>query len=395
MNIQDDMEWITCDSPVNIAVIKYWGKRDEKLILPLNSSVSITLNHEELRARTTVAISRNFNEDKMWLNGKEQSMKNARLQSVISQIKRLSRKRKTDCDQLDEKLQWKLHICSENNFPTAAGLASSAAGYACLVYALSKLYGINGDISKIARLGSGSACRSLYGGFVIWNKGESSDGEDSKAEQIAPETHWPELRILILVVSDQTKHTGSTVGMQTTVATSELLQQRLQTVPQKVDKIKQAILNKDFHSFAEITMKDSNQLHAVCLDTYPPVSYLTDTSHHIMQLVHAINEDNTSNMVAYSFDAGPNAFLFMQEKDVPTIINILRYFYPSSDPHFLRGLPVPEKDDYHVDYTTFIELKVVPRALKFVIYTKPGPEPSVKETDCGLLASDGLPKLHQ
>lgn len=388
----DDVEWVTCDSPVNIALIKYWGKRDEKLILPLNSSVSVTLNQEELRARTTVAVSRNFKEDKMWLNGREQSMKNARLQSVISQIKRLCRKRKIDGDQPNEKLQWKLHFCSENNFPTAAGLASSAAGYACLVYALSKLYGVEGDISKIARLGSGSACRSIHGGFVIWNKGDAEDGEDSSTEQIAPETHWPELRVLILVVSDQTKHTTSTVGMQTSVETSDLLHQRLQGVPKRIERIKKAILRKDFHSFAEITMKDSNQLHAVCLDTYPPISYLTDTSHHIMQLVHAINQDNSSNMVAYSFDAGPNSFLFMQEKDVPTVLDILHYFYPNSDPHFIRGIHVPGKHDTHVDYTAFSDIKVIPRALKFIIHTKPGPGPSVQESDNGLLTKDGLPK---
>lgn len=390
--VSDDVEWVTCDSPVNIALIKYWGKRDEKLVLPLNSSVSVTLNQDELRARTTVAVSRNFKEDKMWLNGREQSMKNARLQSVISQIKRLCRKRKIDADQPNEKLQWKLHICSENNFPTAAGLASSAAGYACLVYALSKLYGVEGDISKIARLGSGSACRSIHGGFVIWNKGEAEDGEDSTAEQIAPETHWQELRVLILVVSDQTKHTGSTVGMQTSVETSDLLHQRLQGLPKRIERIKKAILKKDFHSFAEITMKDSNQLHAVCLDTYPPISYLTDTSHHIIQLVHAINQDNNSNMVAYSFDAGPNAFLFMQEKHVPTVLDILHYFYPNSDPHYIRGLQVPKKHAVHVDYTAFSDIKVIPRALKFIIHTKPGPGPSVKENDSGLLTMDGLPK---
>lgn len=390
--VSDDVEWVTCDSPVNIALIKYWGKRDEKLVLPLNSSVSVTLNQDELRARTTVAVSRNFKEDKMWLNGREQSMKNARLQSVISQIKRLCRKRKIDADQPNEKLQWKLHICSENNFPTAAGLASSAAGYACLVYALSKLYGVEGDISKIARLGSGSACRSIHGGFVIWNKGEAEDGEDSTAEQIAPETHWQELRVLILVVSDQTKHTGSTVGMQTSVETSDLLHQRLQGLPKRIERIKKAILKKDFHSFAEITMKDSNQLHAVCLDTYPPISYLTDTSHHIIQLVHAINQDNNSNMVAYSFDAGPNAFLFMEEKHVPTVLDILHYFYPNSDPHYIRGLQVPKKHAVHVDYTAFSDIKVIPRALKFIIHTKPGPGPSVKENDSGLLTMDGLPK---
>lgn len=96
---------------------------------------------------------------------------------------------------------WHIHICSENNFPTAAGLASSAAGYACLAAALAKLYKIDGEISDIARSGSGSACRSIYGGFVRWHMGENPQGTDSIARQIAPANHWPEMRILVLVVS--------------------------------------------------------------------------------------------------------------------------------------------------------------------------------------------------
>lgn len=126
--------------------------------------------------------------------------------------------------------QWKIHICSENNFPTSAGLASSAAGYACLVVALAKLYEIKvfqnkqvnnykfynmqswlnficfninfqGDITTIARVGSGSACRSILGGFVRWYMGSQTDGTDSIAKQIVPASYWPEMRILILVVS--------------------------------------------------------------------------------------------------------------------------------------------------------------------------------------------------
>lgn len=96
---------------------------------------------------------------------------------------------------------WHVHICSENNFPTAAGLASSAAGYACLVYALAQLYDLKSDLTELARRGSGSACRSIYGGFVRWHMGIGNDGRDSIAKQIAPSSHWPELRILILIVS--------------------------------------------------------------------------------------------------------------------------------------------------------------------------------------------------
>ena len=130
----------------------------------------------------------------------------------------------------------KLHIVSENNFPTAAGLASSAAGFAALVSAIAKLYELPQDVSelsKIARKGSGSACRSLFGGFVAWEMGTLPDGQDSKAVEIAPLEHWPSLRAVILVVSDDKKDTPSTTGMQSTVATSDLFAHRIAEVVPK------------------------------------------------------------------------------------------------------------------------------------------------------------------
>ncbi|KAG8232934.1 hypothetical protein J437_LFUL011043, partial [Ladona fulva] len=125
---------------------------------------------------------------------------NERLIRCIQQIKKKVHDQKGEEE--ESILNWRIHICSENNFPTAAGLASSAAGYACLVYALSQLYGLEGDISALARQGSGSACRSIFGGFVQWNRGQDEEeGKGSIAEQIADVSHWPEMRIVILVVA--------------------------------------------------------------------------------------------------------------------------------------------------------------------------------------------------
>lgn len=190
-------------------------------------------------------------------------------------------------------LPYKLHICSENNFPTAAGLASSAAGYACFVYTLATLYGIqNEELSAIARLGSGSACRSIHGGFVHWRKGELADGSDSIAVQIAPVDHWPEMHMIVLVVSDEKKKVGSSLGMKLAVQNSAILQYRASDcVPNRVTEISKAILNKNFAAFGELTMKESNQFHAVCLDTYPPCVYMTDLSHSVAELVHKYNAD--------------------------------------------------------------------------------------------------------
>ena len=194
----------------------------------------------------------------MTLNGKEENFENVRIQRCLDEIKDRASK-SSSCPK--ELLEWKIHVDSENNFPTAAGLASSASGYACLVYSLAQLYGLKKqEISDIARLGSGSACRSIYGGFVRWQKGVQTDGKDSIAVQVAPASHWPDLHVLILVVNDSKKKVASTSGMSRSVVTSELIKYRVEKcVPQRIHSVTQAIKDRNFSKFAEITMKDSNQ----------------------------------------------------------------------------------------------------------------------------------------
>lgn len=133
---------ITCTAPVNIAVIKYWGKRDESLILPINDSVSVTLSSDQMHAKTSVTANANFSCDRIWLNGKEETASSGRLASCLASVRRAAASLSVSSAKVNTK--WKVHICSENNFPTAAGLASSAAGYACLVAALCRLYGVEG-----------------------------------------------------------------------------------------------------------------------------------------------------------------------------------------------------------------------------------------------------------
>ncbi|XP_061029091.1 diphosphomevalonate decarboxylase isoform X2 [Eubalaena glacialis] len=292
MASEKPVEVVTCTAPVNIAVIKYWGKRDEELILPINSSLSVTLHQDQLKTTTTAAISRDFTEDRIWLNGREEDVGQPRLQACLREIRRLARKQRSDSheDPLPLSLSYKVHVASVNNFPTAAGLASSAAGYACLAYALARVYGVESDLSEVARRGSGSACRSLYGGFVEWQMGQRADGKDSIARQVAPEAHWPELRVLILVVSAERKPTGSTAGMQTSVETSALLRFRAEAlVPARMAEMTRCVRERDFQAFGQLTMKDSNQFHATCLDTFPPISYLSDTSRRVIRLVHCFN----------------------------------------------------------------------------------------------------------
>ncbi|KAG7189815.1 hypothetical protein KM043_017475 [Ampulex compressa] len=365
------MNTVTCIAPVNIAVIKYWGKRDEELILPVNDSISASLDTDQLCAKTTVTTSPHIKEDRIWLNGREEDIDNPRLQNCLRKIKQRARL----SGRVDH---WKIHICSENNFPTAAGLASSAAGYACLVAALAKLFEVEGDISTIARIGSGSACRSVMGGFVRWYMGSALDGSDSFAKQIAPDNHWPEMRILIIVVNDARKKISSAVGMKRCVDTSALLQYRvMHMVPKRVEDIQQAILEKDFKTFAELTMKDSNEMHAVCLDTYPPCTYMNDVSHMIVDLIHSYNAAVNDIKVAYTYDAGPNATLYVLEKNVPEVMSVINYFFPpiQDTVEYSKGLPI---EITKPPQAVLEKMNLKPQAaglFKYIIHTKVGSGP--------------------
>lgn len=384
------MEILTCTAPVNIAVIKYWGKRDEKLILPINDSISVTLSSDQMNAKTTVARSKTFTSDQIWLNGKEENMSNPRLLNCLREIRIRGN---LDPDE-------HIHICSENNFPTAAGLASSAAGYACLVYALCKLCKVEGDFSQIARQGSGSACRSIYGGFVQWHMGSDPSGKDSMASVVKEAEHWSDLRVLILVVSDERKKVPSSEGMKRSIETSPLIHQRAQVVvPQRIQLMRKAIENKDFDSFGRLSMEDSNNMHAICLDTYPPCVYMNQTSHQIVRLVHQINHFADSIKVCYTFDAGPNACLFLPEKYLAEVAGYINHFFPppSNQDDYFRGEPIQLQSPSQGNVMN-LDVEVQPKAsLRYVISTKVGSGPKVlpasgNEDPIHLLNSEGVPK---
>ncbi|KAK9499845.1 hypothetical protein O3M35_002806 [Rhynocoris fuscipes] len=392
------MVLITCKAPVNIAVIKYWGKRDERLILPLNDSVSATLSTDQMCAMTTIYSSADLIKDRIWLNGREESFENPRLLACLNEIRKKAaeKAKKNGVVDGEDKSKWKIHVCSENNFPTAAGLASSAAGYACFVYCLAKVLDVNCEISSLARLGSGSACRSIFGGFVRWHRGVKEDGSDSLAEQIVPASHWPTLRILILVVSDHKKKVASTSGMKRSVETSELLKYRVSTVvPLRTEKIIKAIQKKDFNEFAEITMKDSNQFHSVCLDTYPPAVYMNDVSYSIVDFVHSYNKFKGNTLLAYTFDAGPNACLFLEEENLTEVIEHIKQTFPPAkdEENFIRGFSLSKKKAVDKD-ATLPTFSVHERGLlKYIMITKLGEAPTVvSEPTLHLLDENGLPK---
>lgn len=372
----------TAKAPVNIALIKYWGKSNDALKIPINDSLSGTLDINEMCATTTVAISNSFLNDRFILNGQEQIIDDrSPTKILLNEIRDLSG--------LENHLtnSCKVHIVSRNNFPTAAGLASSAAGYACLAYVLGHAYGITDPVklSTIARRGSGSACRSLFGGFVQWIKG--GDHETSKACQIAPHEFWPGLRVVICVVNEHQKDVSSSEGMLRSIKTSDLIRHRAEyVVPDRIDRLKESILKKDFETFSKITMQDSNQFHAICLDSYPPIFYMNDVSHQIIRMCTLINSFFGYNKVAYTFDAGPNACIYLLDDSVDLFVNIaLKFFMPDMEgkEKIIRGRPLRSVDIKQLqsvcEYLESKGLRPMSSALSHVINTSIGGGPILVE----------------
>lgn len=279
----------------NIALVKYWGKRDKKLILPYNSNISMTAHG--LTAHTTVSFNKNL-EDSLVLNGK-------RFTEGSKQFDTYIRTFLAAVKELYPKLP-KIRIESKNNFPTAAGLASSAAGFAALAAAVDAALELKLDkkqLTMLSRRGSGSAARSIHGGFVRWNRGEKDDGSDSFAEQIAPMEHWPELRLLCCIVSTEEKKVKSRAGMAKTVETSPMYQGWLDSIDDDIASMENAIEKKDFKSLGEIAERNCLKMHSTMMTTIPSIIYWNDTT---IRLMHAVQKFREKGVPCYfTMDAGP------------------------------------------------------------------------------------------
>ncbi|PAV62955.1 hypothetical protein WR25_03857 [Diploscapter pachys] len=226
--------------PINIALIKYWGKRDENLVLPLNDSLSFTI--DSLFARTKVSIESIKDDpqrgDEVTINGKTVDLrKNSRFGKVFDEARKLLYTSDNNGSNANSNIVFK--VDSRTNFPVAAGLASSAAGFAAIAFAIKQLLSLSDDDAcRLARIGSGSACRSMCGGLAHWRAGVLVNGFDSISVSLYPSSHWSSLRCIIVIFNDREKDTGSTVGMQRTVQTSSLLKRRIQIdVPERVDRL--------------------------------------------------------------------------------------------------------------------------------------------------------------
>lgn len=283
-------------APANIALCKYWGKRDAELNLPVNSSLSISLG--KLGTHTVVEFAKSA--DRIFLNGKPAP---ADFAARLSKFLNLFR--------ADGQF---FEVRTKNNIPTAAGLASSASGFAALVKALDQLFGWGfnpRELSMLARLGSGSAARSLYAGFAVWHAGERADGMDCYAESLAGD--WKNLRIGVLEVSKTRKKTGSTDGMNRTVETSELYESWPAQAECDFDELRTAIAAQDFSMLGKTAENNALAMHATMLAAWPPLCYWKPQSVALMQKVWQVREDGLE--IYFTMDAGPNLkLLFLKEK---------------------------------------------------------------------------------
>ncbi len=309
------MSTATAEAHPNIAFIKYWGNRDGALRIPMNGSISMNL--DGLTTRTTVSFQPSLPFDELIINGHE--VTGAGLERV-THILDLIRGMANITDRAE--------VMTENNFPSGAGIASSASAFAALALAGSKAAGLDlseRDLSRLARRGSGSASRSIPGGFVEWQAGGTD--EDSFAFSIAPANHWG-LVDLIAVVSAAHKKTGSTEG-HAVAPTSPLQTARVEDAPRRLELCRRAILEKDFNAFASIVELDSDMMHAVMMTSSPALHYWKPASLAVMEAVRTWRMDGLP--VCYTVDAGANVHVLTLESEAHTTEKNLHAIYGVHD----------------------------------------------------------------
>ncbi|MCB0070974.1 MAG: diphosphomevalonate decarboxylase [Caldilineaceae bacterium] len=300
------MQTATARVGSNIAFIKYWGVSNAALNIPLNNSISMTL--ADAYTTTTVAWNRagSQREDVITLDGRRvDGQAAARLVRHLDLLRALAG------------VDWRATVESANNFPMAAGIASSASGFAALTVAASAALGLDLSptrLSALARRGSGSASRSLFGGFVEWQQGH--DDATSIAYQLFPEDHWA-LRDIVAVVSKAEKRVSSAGGHQL-AATSPLNAGRVASLPQALAEVRAAIATCDLARLGPVIEQDALAMHGVMMTSTPSLLYWEPGSLEIMHAVRRWREDEGIS-VYFTIDAGPNIHLICEAAAAPAV----------------------------------------------------------------------------
>ena len=276
----------------NIALIKYWGKRDQALNLPATHSLSVTLN--TLVTKTSVSFVDGLRADQVSVESQPaDTLFQQRVSSCLSQLRELVN------------IDLFARVETSNNFPTAAGLASSASGFAALLTAANAALGSPLEtraLALLARQASGSAARSLFSGYVIQYRGKEESGIDSFAEQLWPAEHWP-LELLIAITSIEKKPVSSTKGMLHCAQTSPYWDAWIKQSDADIRAAIAAIKTRDFTALAEVSEASCLAMHAVMQASRPGLIYWNAAT---TELIHAVREMRASGLaVFFTIDAGP------------------------------------------------------------------------------------------
>ncbi|GEP18738.1 diphosphomevalonate decarboxylase [Pediococcus argentinicus] len=292
----------------NIALIKYWGKADSNLILPTNDSISLTL--DEFYTETSVKFRSDLKQNILTINQKQQP---------TDKLKRVNRIIKHFSDMWDGPKF--AEITSDNHVPNSAGLASSASAMAALAGATMKATQTQlslKELSSVARLGSGSATRSIFGNFVHWHRGH--DHDSSYAEPLESPADF-KINMLTVVINDQPKRISSTNGMSNTAQTSPFFKEWTNTANQAIDEMKQAIRFGNFSKIGEMAENNAMQMHATTLSSNPPFTYFEPDTLKVLQIIQQLRHDGIECYA--TIDAGPNVKIICQNNNLKQIKNSL------------------------------------------------------------------------
>ncbi|WP_181190300.1 diphosphomevalonate decarboxylase [Bombilactobacillus bombi] len=317
------MTTTTTTAHTNIALIKYWGKKDEHLHLPYTDSLSLTLDGYYSVTTTSFIQAPN---DQIFINHHPASPEFfSRTEKFLNLIRKINHSSQ------------KIEVKTDNFVPTAAGLASSASGFAALAGSLAKLFQMSltkTELSALARLGSGSATRSIFGGFVQWHQGHNS--QTSIAEPILEKPTFP-IRLLSVVINNQAKKISSTTGMQQAVATSPFYPQWPHIVQQDLQHILKAIKNQDLEQIGAIAEANCLAMHALNWSARPAFSYFEDTTYQVIEAVKKLRQ--RGYLAYYTIDAGPNVKIITTSKDLLPIKEYLQTNFPQAQMTALKPGP--------------------------------------------------------
>lgn len=282
---------VTARAGANFALVKYWGKRDPALNLPAVGSISVTL--DGLYSRCRVRLDPEAAGDSVRVNGRDDAAAARRAGRILESVRALA------ASQVPARIE------SDNNFPTGAGLASSASGFAALVTAVAAAYGVSlapAQMSELARLGSGSAARSIWGGFVEMLPGVRDDGSDAVARPLADPEHWP-LEVVIAITDEAVKTVASTEGMERTRLTSPFYSAWVEHQPAQLDTMRRAIAERDFEQMAAIAEASALTMHGLAMSARPGLIYFNAATVACLHRIRALRAAGVP--VCFTVDAGP------------------------------------------------------------------------------------------